>query len=53
MKNQIFLFLAILLTYTSSLLQGLRESSGEVSNADTKPLDSLSEADSIDGRSSG
>jgi len=32
--------------------KGLRESSGEVSNNDTKPLDSLSEADSIDGRSS-
>lgn len=32
--------------------KGLRESSGEVSNTDTKPLDSLSEADSIDGRSS-
>ena len=41
----------IICTYL--FLQGLRESSGEVSNTDTKPLDSLSEADSIDGRSSG
>jgi hypothetical protein len=39
--------------YFSFLFQGVRDGSGDVSPKDTKPSDLVSEADSIDGRTSG
>ncbi len=39
--------------YFSFLFQGIRDGSGDVSPKDTKPSDLVSEADSIDGRTSG